>query len=83
MSLFYKMALEGVLFMPGGQCLLRWSLVDAHSHCLYFFTSSVTPGRALVVLFYVSICIPTFISVGLVPRSGSANLKSTYIRFYF
>lgn len=38
--------------------------------------SSVAPSRAIVVFLCVALCTPTFISIGLVPRNGSANLKS-------
>lgn len=50
-------------------CLFRLSLVDGHSLCFQFLA---TAHSAAIVFLYVSICICTFISVGLVPRSGSA-----------
>lgn len=59
-------------------CLFSLSLADGHSLCFQFLG---TPNGAAIVFSYVSICIHTFISVGLVPRSGSASLKSIYIEW--
>ena len=73
-SLFYK---HGVIwcvlyFMLRVFCLFSSSLVDGHSLCFQFLS---TPNSAAIVFLYISIYIHAFISIGLVPRSGSADLK--------
>ena len=60
-------------------CLFSSSLVDGHSLCFQFLA---TPNSAVIVFSYVSIYIHTFISIGLVPRSGSADLKSVCVYIY-
>lgn len=81
LSLFYKNGAVWCIldFMLGVCCLFSLSLADGHSLCFQFLG---TPNGAAIVFSYVSICIHTFISVGLVPRSGSASLKSIYIHTY-
>ena len=76
-SLFYK---HGVIwcvlyFMLRVFCLFS-SFVDGHSLCFQFLA---TPNSAAIVFSYISIYIHTFIFIGLVPRSGSADLKSVCV----
>ena len=77
-SLFYK---HGVIWcilylMLKVFCLFSSSLVDGHSLGFQFLAS---PNSAVIVFSYVPIYIHTFISIGLVPRSGSAELKSVCV----